>query len=233
MSRLFVSPRDLQFISDVTKELLRDVVGAKVYYYRVLPELAEVDEVYGDAKELIYDDPVEVNVFVTLSNQEVKAGKWGKERYRELTLFFSYEDLLDQDIDPSDGDVIAWGDHFYEILDREEEKEVWGAVEFQIGLKVSATEVQSGTIEAVPPKPLGKRNIDVDAEDGAGWSQDRGKEHRANGQPTGDRRDLIKKDQTDEPRTQMRTSPAGEPERQRSQGNFHDSATNEEYDPYK
>ena len=35
MARLFITPRELNFISDITKEIIKDVVGQKVYYYPI------------------------------------------------------------------------------------------------------------------------------------------------------------------------------------------------------
>ena len=33
MSRLFITQREINFISDITKEIIKDVVGQKIYYY--------------------------------------------------------------------------------------------------------------------------------------------------------------------------------------------------------
>lgn len=222
MARLFVSPRDAQFISDVTKELMKDVVGAKVYYYRVLHDLTQVNETYNEAKEIVYDDPVSIDVFLKFTNQEVKTGKFGKEKYKELEIHFHHEDLLDRDILPREGDLISWGDNFYEIFETTKETELWGLVEFEIGIGVQAKQVQFGAIHAPVEAPVGKRNEDFDSESGGNWQQSRGKEQFSNGQPTGDRRRHKEKDQWDEPDQQMKQSPLGEPPRQRSQGSFYD-----------
>ena len=35
MSRLFITPREIDFIADVTKEITKDVIGDVIYYYTV------------------------------------------------------------------------------------------------------------------------------------------------------------------------------------------------------
>ncbi len=35
MARLFVTPREVNFINDLTKELIKDVIGQKIYYYSI------------------------------------------------------------------------------------------------------------------------------------------------------------------------------------------------------
>ena len=35
MGRLFISPREINFINDVAKELVKDVIGQKIYYFPV------------------------------------------------------------------------------------------------------------------------------------------------------------------------------------------------------
>ena len=39
MARLFITSREIDLISDLTKEIIKDVVGQKVYYYRVREDL--------------------------------------------------------------------------------------------------------------------------------------------------------------------------------------------------
>ena len=36
MSRLFITQREIDFISDLTKEVIKDLAGQKIYFYRVL-----------------------------------------------------------------------------------------------------------------------------------------------------------------------------------------------------
>ena len=64
MARLFITPREVDLISDLTKEIVKDVIGQKVYYYRVREEYSEVHDVYEEAPEKIFDPPIEIEARV-------------------------------------------------------------------------------------------------------------------------------------------------------------------------
>ena len=46
MARLFITERELDLISDLTKEVIKDVIGQRVFYYRVREDLTQVHDVY-------------------------------------------------------------------------------------------------------------------------------------------------------------------------------------------
>ena len=35
MARLFITPRELNFINDIAKEVIKDVIGQKVYLFQI------------------------------------------------------------------------------------------------------------------------------------------------------------------------------------------------------
>ena len=48
MARLFITPREIDFISDLTKEINKDVIGQKVFYYKIRADLTDIHEVYEE-----------------------------------------------------------------------------------------------------------------------------------------------------------------------------------------
>jgi hypothetical protein len=229
MSRLFVSPRDAKFISDVTKELMKDVIGAKVYYYRLRDDLTSVNETYLEAEEKFFDDPIIIDAFLKKDNHEVRTNSWGKEEYRELKLHFHHEDLIDRDIKPREGDIVAWGEHFYEITGLKEDLELWGDVRYIIGLEAIARQVREGYINAPLPGNVGSKNIDVDAWDDD-WQQSHGYEEYDNGQITNDTRHLDKDGKVVKPERQNKSSRLGEAPYSRNNASFYDNLNFDGYD---
>ena len=49
MARLFITPREIDFISDLTKEVTKDVIGQKIFYYKIREDLTNVHDVYEEA----------------------------------------------------------------------------------------------------------------------------------------------------------------------------------------
>ena len=35
MARLFITPREINFINDLAKEIVKDVIGQKIYYFSI------------------------------------------------------------------------------------------------------------------------------------------------------------------------------------------------------
>ena len=64
MSRLFITERELNFISDLTKEVVSDVIGQKIYYYPISEIKTRTHDVYNESPEKVYDNPLEVHALV-------------------------------------------------------------------------------------------------------------------------------------------------------------------------
>ena len=52
MARIFITPREIDFISDITKEITKDVREQKIYYYRINVEYTEVHDIYEEADDI-------------------------------------------------------------------------------------------------------------------------------------------------------------------------------------
>ena len=46
MARIFITPREIDFISDITKEITKDVRDQKIYYYKVREELTNLSLIH-------------------------------------------------------------------------------------------------------------------------------------------------------------------------------------------
>ena len=64
MSRLFITPREINFLNDVAKELVKDVVGQKIYYFPISELKSRVHDVYEESKDKIFDNPIEIDSLV-------------------------------------------------------------------------------------------------------------------------------------------------------------------------
>jgi hypothetical protein len=70
MARLFITQRELNFISDITKEIIKDVVGQKIYYYPVSEKKTKSHPVYNEALKKFYDNPIEIECLVDANFQQ-------------------------------------------------------------------------------------------------------------------------------------------------------------------
>ena len=72
MARLFITPREIDFISDITKEITKDVIGQVIYYYKPRVDLSKIHDIYSEATEKVFDPPVEIDCRINWGATELK-----------------------------------------------------------------------------------------------------------------------------------------------------------------
>jgi len=163
MARLFITPREIDLISDLTKEVIKDVAGQKVYYYRVREDLSNVHDVYEESPDKVFDPPVEIEARVEYLPEEIRTNRFGGEEFYSINVFFHERDLLDREIEVRTGDYFSYGDTFFEITSAIVESNVYGQIEHSIGVKVTGKQARIGQIDKTPNGPTGEQYTDEGA----------------------------------------------------------------------
>lgn len=189
MARLFVTPREIDFISDITKEITKDVRGQKIYYYGVREDLSNVHDVYEEAPEKIFNPPLELEASVEWEPPTVTTNKFGSETLLKISFFAHSRDLLDRDIAVKMGDYFSYGQEFYEITSIIAEKQVYGQIEHQVGKKVTGVQARRGLIDRESIGPTAEEDLEKDAIQKT-FDQQRGYETNSLG-VTEDKRQLV------------------------------------------
>mgnify|MGYP003129991226 FL=1 len=81
MSRLFLTPREIDFINDINKEIIKDVVGQKIFYYAVRADLTNIHDVYEEAPEKVFDPPIEIEARVEYQPEMNRINRYGVEEF--------------------------------------------------------------------------------------------------------------------------------------------------------
>ena len=115
MARLFITSREIDLISDLTKEVIKDIVGQKIYYYRVREDLSDIHDVYEEAPDKVFDPPIEIEARVEYLPEEIRTNRFGNEEFYSINVFLHERDLLDREIEVRTGDYFSYGDTFFEI----------------------------------------------------------------------------------------------------------------------
>ena len=191
MARLFITPREIDFIADVNKEIVKDVIGQKIYYYTVREDLTAVHPVYEEATNKVFDPPIEIGARVTWAPSDVKTDNFGMEYYYSIEIYLQSRDLLDKDISARAGDYFSYGDTFFEITSVVVQGTIYGQIEHTTGVKLIGKQARLGQIDMVPLGPTDESYSDEDAVQTT-FVQQRGFAENSEG-PTGDERSLQKK----------------------------------------
>ena len=98
MSRLFISPREINFINDLSKEVVKDVVGQFIYYYPISTTKSNVHDVYEESTKKVFENPIKIDALVKYVPQEIRANKFGSEEYYTIEAYVQERDLIDKGI---------------------------------------------------------------------------------------------------------------------------------------
>ena len=115
MSRLFITSREIQFINDITKEVIKDIIGQQIIYYPISTMKTQVHPVYEEAIEKIFENPIRLDVLAAQPNWETKWNQFGNEQTNKFELFVQARDLLDKGYNINEGDFFLYGDQLYEL----------------------------------------------------------------------------------------------------------------------
>ena len=142
MARLFITPREIDFIADLTKEVTKDVIGDVIYYYKVREDVSEVHDVYEEATEKIFDAPIEIDARVQWNPKEIRTDRFGYEGVYNTEVYIHYRDMIDRGIKIEEGDYFSYGDNFFEITSFTYDKVIFGQVEHISGYVLKAKQAR-------------------------------------------------------------------------------------------
>lgn len=209
MARLFITPKEINFLNDVAKELVKDVIGQKIYYFPISEIKSKVHDVYEEARDKIFDNPIEIDSLVKYMPQEVKTDQFGSEEYSTIEVYIQSRDLLDKKIEIFEGDFFSFGEKFFEVIKAPDTTTLYGQIEYNGYTTLTGKQARLGQFISKVFGPTSEANSDDDAVQDTFYQQ-RGFKTNKQGE-TGDVRELRKRGVLDEPITgQKEVSPRGD-----------------------
>lgn len=199
MSRFFITQRELNCISDWTKEIIRDIAGQKIYYYAISELKTKNHDVYNESADKVWDAPLELPALVGSPEREVKSDIFGPEYLSKLEVFLHHQDMIDIGVNVSVGDFVRYGDTMYEIANVTNLRNIFGHVETTDGYKLDCVQARKGQIDPPQIGPSDVAYADADAVQRE-FEQTRGNK-MIDGQQTGDVRKLRESGTLEEPVT--------------------------------
>ena len=111
---LFGSNRDFNLLVNINRELVKDIVEQEILYYKLSLE-DTIANLYGEALEKSFSDPVKVNCLITRGDQVITDDEFGPDLGREASFAFIRQDLVDINMVPEVGDIVMWHEDYYEV----------------------------------------------------------------------------------------------------------------------
>jgi len=188
MSRLFITPREISFINDIAKEIVKDVIGQKIYLFPISVAKTKVHDVYEEAVDKIFDNPIKVDALVLYSADQITTGRFGSEEYYTIDVYLQVKDLLDKGIQVNEGDFFSYGEVFFEIIKAPVSNTIYGEIEYSGYITITGKQSRKGNFLSKVFGPTDQSYSDSDATQKT-YIQQRGFKNNQEG-PTGDIREL-------------------------------------------
>tara|TARA_R110001592_G_scaffold188358_6_gene433603 strand:+ start:26045 stop:26686 length:642 start_codon:yes stop_codon:yes gene_type:complete len=173
MARLFITPREIDLISDLTKEIHKDIIGQVIYYYPVREDITKVHDIYEEALDKVFDSPIEIDARVEWQQSEKTTDRFGHHSTSATKVYLHYRDVLDRGLQIREGDFFSYGDNFFEIITVNNDSLIYGQVEHVTGFILSGKTARKGQINVKPIGPTEEIYTDPDAVQES-FSQQRG-----------------------------------------------------------
>jgi hypothetical protein len=163
MARLFITPREIDLINDLTKEVIKDVVGQKIYYYSISAARTKIHEVYDEAPEKVFEDPIDLDCLVDYKEPEFVTNQYGVEKTQNIEVYVQSRDLLDKEISVKTGDFFTYGTVIFEITSVTVTREIFGQTDHEDGIKIIGKQSRKEVFFTKVLGPTGEKYTDPGA----------------------------------------------------------------------
>lgn len=210
MARLFLTPREINFISDITKEIMKDVIGQRVIYYPISEVKTQAHPVYREAIQKVFDNPILLDALVDNNFQtDTVINQFGVDAQYKIEVFLQHRDLVEKGINVAIGDFFSFSDIFYEVTERTFMRNIYGMPEHKDGIKLVGIRAREDVFNTLIQGPTDISYPDPDAVQTT-FVQQRGQQENKEG-ITGDKRALVDNGVLDAPLTgQREVAPEGD-----------------------
>ena len=145
---LFLGEKERDLVKQVNDELIERVIGQVVAYYPVDLQHTNFHPLYNEAIVKTFLPPVRVYALVEFQGQETRTDKYGVDKITKLTLHFHKRRLTeDQDLFVREGDFVAYGEDYYEIVSLKEPLELFGQAGKRLEISAECIKSREGLFD--------------------------------------------------------------------------------------
>ena len=146
---LFLGKKERDLVKQVNDELIERVIGQGVFYYPISMENTNYHSLYGEAIEKTFLSPVRVYALIMWEGFVTETTSLGIDRRPSILVHFHKRRLTeDQDLFVREGDFVKYGDTFYEIVQLNEPKQIFGQVDHKMEIEAKCIKARQGTFNA-------------------------------------------------------------------------------------
>ena len=146
---LFLGEKERDLVKQVNDELLERVVGQNIVYYPIDLQHTNFHPLYNEAIVKSFLSPVRVYALVEFSGEETRTDNYGVDKITKIKVHFHKRRLTeDQDLFVREGDFLAYGESFYEIVKLTQPKELFGQADRRIAISADCIKAREELFDA-------------------------------------------------------------------------------------
>ena len=142
---LFLGKKERDLVKQVNDELIERVIGQTIVYYPIDIDHTNYHPLYNEAVVKTFLSPVRVYTLIEFQGEETATDKYGVDKTVKLNVHFHKRRLTeDQNLFVREGDFIAYGKNYYEIVSLKEPKEMFGQADQRIEIVAQCIKSREG-----------------------------------------------------------------------------------------
>jgi len=146
---LFLGKPERDLVKQCNDELIERVIGQTIAYYAIDLERSNFHDLYGEAITKTFAPPVRIYALIDWEDDETTTGDGAIDRRQYITVHFHKRRLTDdQELFVREGDFVAYGENFFEIVKLSEPTEIFGRTEHHMEVSARCVKARDGTFNA-------------------------------------------------------------------------------------
>ena len=146
---LFTGKKERDLVKQVNDEVIERVIGQQIIYYPISIDETNFHPIYGEALNKAFLNPIRVHALVEWQGYETQTTNLGVDRLPKILVHFHKRRLTeDQDLFVREGDFVKYGETFYEIVQLNEPKQMFGQIEHRMTIEAKCIKARQGTFNA-------------------------------------------------------------------------------------
>lgn len=148
---MFIGRKELAFTADITKELVQTVIGQEVFYFAILADKTKTNDLYNEAIQKVWSDPVKCNALINYENSNEVIGIMPSDAKYKIDVYFHTTELNERNISPKMGDFVQYGKVMFEIYSVSESQIAFGMIDQIIMTKCNCGPARKGQFDPIKP----------------------------------------------------------------------------------
>jgi hypothetical protein len=148
-SPLFVGGQERDFVKQVGDEIAENILNQTIIYYGIDFENTKYHPVYGEAIKKTFYPPIKMEVPVEWKGETTTGGIYSLDKRPQIIIYFPQRRITqDLELQVREGDFVQYGRDFYEIINLNEDKELFGTFNYRVEIIATCIKARQGMFNA-------------------------------------------------------------------------------------